>query len=213
VTSNNSWQKSNIQQFWSDHGSCGHLLQVYENRRVFIDSLEGFAGTGILSGESIVIVARDSTIHELESRLRMHDFDLDHMMKIGQYIPVNAENALASFMRNGMPDEKRFNLFCNEVLSRAKNHSTHIRIFGEMVVILLEQGQTEATMRLENLWNKVCSREKLCLFCAYPESQMHTHKHGCFDHICSSHTKMIGGWSKPSTEIFHCDIPAPSKVI
>ena len=202
MTETTTWQKSNIQAFWNDAGSSGHLLQVYENQRVFIDSLEGFAGTGMLAGNSIVIVAKDSTIHQLECRLRMHDFDLDKMTLTGQYIPVNADNALGSFMRNGMPDEKRFNIFCNEVLARAKNHSLHIRIFGEMVVILLEQGNVEATISLERLWNKVCAREKLCLLCAYPQSQMHLHQHGCFDEICSCHTTEIGGWAKPSTEIF-----------
>src|SRR5690554_3655923 len=146
---NYTWLRTNIQNFWEDVAADEHLVQIYENERVFLDSLEGFAGTGLLYGRSVILVARDSVLNAIEYRLRIHSFDLDKMIKSGQYIPVNAENALASFMRNGMPDEKKFNRFCNELLSRAKNHSTHVRVFGEMVAILLEQGNHEATIALE----------------------------------------------------------------
>jgi len=199
------WQRTNIQAFWGDVAASEHLVQIYENDRVFIDSLEGFAGTGLLAGNSVILVARSSVLHALDHRLRMHDFNLEKMILAGQYIPVDAHNSLASFMRNGMPDEKKFNRFCNELLSRAKNHSSHIRVFGEMVAILLEEGNFAGTLALENLWNKVCSREVLCLFCAYPQSSLHEHDHSHGTHICNSHTKVIGGWAKPSTEIFYRD--------
>lgn len=211
MTETTPWQKENIQNFWSNRNSSGHLVQIYENKRVFIDSLEGFAGTGILAGDSVVIVAKDSTLHELELRLRIHDFDIDKMIEANQYIPIDAEKALASFMRNGMPDLKCFTVFCNQLLSRAKSHSSHIRVFGEMVVILLEQGKKDAMIALEELWNKLCARERFCLFCAYPQSEVLLHSHECFDHICSSHTQMIGGWSRPSTEIYYKDLKPAKK--
>lgn len=199
----NNWQQTNIQAFWGNVATSEHLVQVYENDRVFLDSLEGFAGTGFLSGNSVVIVARSSTLIALETRLQVHGFDLAFMRGSGQYVSLDAEDALASFMRNGWPDEKLFFRFCNDLLAQAKNHSAHIRIFGEMVSILMDKGDKDATLYLEELWNKVCEREILCLFCAYPERNLGSNETAM--HICGAHSKVIGGWAKPSTEIFYRD--------
>jgi hypothetical protein len=43
----------------------------------------------------------------------------------------------------------------------------------------------------------------LCLFCAYPENTVDTENGSHEAHICCTHTTEIGGWAKPSTEIFY----------
>ena len=64
------WENSNIQFFWGEIAPCDHLIQIYENEKILLDTLEGFAGAGILAGDSVVIVATASHLQSLNERLR-----------------------------------------------------------------------------------------------------------------------------------------------
>lgn len=202
---NTIWKQTNIQAFWQNVSTREHVVQIYENERVILDSLEGFAGTGFLSGNSVVIIASDEHINALDMRLRMHGFDLEQMRRTGEYVTRDVKSSLAAFLRNDLPDERLFMKFANDLLSQAKNHSLHVRAFGEMVSELMKLGNVEATKRLEELWSRVCEKENICLFCAYPEANFANGNHVHVEHICSLHTKRIGGWAKPSTEIFYLE--------
>lgn len=43
----NNWKNTNIQVFWGEIAPCDHLIQIYENESHFLNTLEGFAGSGI----------------------------------------------------------------------------------------------------------------------------------------------------------------------
>ncbi|MGZ4118644.1 MAG: MEDS domain-containing protein, partial [Bacteroidia bacterium] len=97
------WKNSNIQVFWGEIAPCDHLVQIYENDKYFLDTLEGFAGCGLISGDSVVIIATKTHLRELDQRLRKQGFDLDNLIKENQYIPLDAHEALAQFMVNKWP--------------------------------------------------------------------------------------------------------------
>lgn len=200
----NDWQQSNIDVFWGEIAPCDHLVQIYEDDHIFLDSLEGFANTGIIAGDSVIIIATAEHLNALENRLFARGLDITALIAGDQYIPLNAEDALSKFMVNGWPDERLFNYFVKELIVRARRGSRQVRAFGEMVAILWAQGFNGATVHLEHLWEKFCSTEAFCLFCAYPKSGFTRNANTSLSDICTAHSKMIGGWSKPnSEEIFY----------
>ena len=104
-----SWKKSNLQVFWGEVAPCEHVVQFYENDNVFLNSLEGFIGSGILAGESVIIIATPEHLSAIENRLRHQGFDMDKLAYSHQYIALEAAEMLSLFMVTGWPDEVLFN--------------------------------------------------------------------------------------------------------
>src|SRR5436190_4782425 len=160
----NDWQQSNIQHFWSELASNDHLIQLYENEHAFVTALEGFAGSGFLAGESVIIIGTSEHLKTLNNRLLAHGFDINKLIANDQFLSLDAEETLQNFMVDGHPDEKRFFKLVQGLVRRAKKNKRKVRAFGEMVAILWKEGNREGTAELEALWNKFCAEENFCLF-------------------------------------------------
>lgn len=197
------WNTSNIQVFWGEIAPCEHTVQVYESEKIFLDTLEGFAGSGFLANDSVVIIATSSHLEALNKRLISQRFDLNALIRADQYIPIDADDLLSAFLVDGWIDEKIFNRFITDIVSRAKQHNGKVRAFGEMVAVLWAKGHCGATVQLENLWNQLHEKNPFTLFCAYPKTgftQSHTDS---IDTICKQHAKVIDGYARPSTDIYY----------
>lgn len=198
------WKKCSTQVFWGEIAPCDHLVQIYENDEVLLDSILGFVESGIDSGDSIIIIATDQHLMLLEDRLRLKGIDLEALRASGQYIPLKAREALAKFMVKDWPQEDLFMKMVKELILRARGvEERRVRAYGEMVAILWEEGNAGATVHLEHLWNKFCDTELFCLFCAYPKSGFTQHPYDSLAHICSTHSKVISGDLISTTEVFY----------
>jgi hypothetical protein len=198
-----NWEKTNIQVFWGEIAPCDHVVQIYENDKIFMDSLEGFVGTGIIAGDSIIIIATTEHLRLLEARLRKQGFDIKALTALDRYIPLEVNEALSTFFINKWPDENLFNEFVGRIIKRAQKNSGRVRAFGEMVAILWQNGFNGATVQLENLWNQLHKKDDFSLFCAYPRIGFTQDANDSIEAICSTHTKVIDGSAKPSTEVYY----------
>src|ERR1700739_1852575 len=88
------WKNSNVQVFWGEIAPCDHLVQIYDNDKIFLDTLEGFAGCGLLSGDSVIIIATKEHLLELDIRLRKQNFDTDALINEDRYFPLEATETL-----------------------------------------------------------------------------------------------------------------------
>jgi hypothetical protein len=200
----NGWKQSKADIFWGEIAPCDHILQVYENDGVFLDTLTGFVGGGINSNESCIVIATDNHLKALETRLESYGIHIRSLISENRYMPLDATETLSRFMINGWPDERLFIQTVGELLEKARNHSRRkVRAFGEMVAILWAQGNNGATVQLEHLWNQFCEKEVFSLFCAYPKAGFTEDITDSIHHICSAHAKMINGSEKQLTEIFY----------
>jgi hypothetical protein len=194
----NDWQQSNMQFFWGEIASNDHILQIYEDDTSFINTLEGFAASGFLAGDSVIVIATEKHLNLLNNRLVASGFDIGKFIADDLYIPLDADEALEIFMLNGMPEESRFMKLTKGLLRRGRKNSGKVRAFGEMVVQLWNKGQTDATHELEALWKKLQVTEPFCLFCAYPKKILTPSQSV---HVCNHHTKVISGVAGPSTQV------------
>jgi len=197
------WQLANSKIFWGEISPCDHVVQIYENDAIFLDVLTGFVGGGINSGDCVIVIATEDHLAALANRLRSSGIREDALISNEQFIPINAQDALAEFMVNDWPDEDKFNKFISLLLKRARKHGRRVRAFGEMVALLWAEGNAGATVRLEHLWKQFCDNETFCLFCAYPKTGSTMNIMDSIHDICSSHTKMITTLDKPSSELYY----------
>ena len=197
------WQKSNLQVFWGEIAPCNHVVQIYEDDHIFLNSLEGFVGSGLIAGDSIIIIATKEHLRAIENRLNKQGFNISALSLENRYMRLEAEEALQKFMIDGWPDEVLFFEFITSLLKKAQKNHCRVRAFGEMVALLWQQGLNGATVQLENLWNRLHENDEFTLFCAYPKVGFTQDMNLSIETICSAHTKVIDGNPRPSTEIYY----------
>jgi signal transduction histidine kinase len=173
----------------------GHTVQFYGEDSSLLDELSRFIGGELVAGESAVVIATKKHREGLVQRLRSRGFDTTAAIEQGRYIDLDAAETLAKFMRDGWPDADLFNEVVGSVLGQAaiaggKTH--HVAAFGEMVALLWDNGDAEAAVRLEQLWNSLARTHSLMLRCGYPMSSFNREAHtDSFIKICSEHSHVI----------------------
>lgn len=190
---NKNRKVNNPEIFWGEIAPSDHIIQVYENEQVFLDTLAGFAGGGLKSGEVVVVIATEDHIRDLNQRLYRDGVDVHGAISSGLYVARDAAECLKEFMVNGWPDEDMFNDFVTDVLHDVKRGDRKVRIFGEMVALLWAKGHHGATVRLEHLWNDFMHTKPFSLFCAYPKSGFTQEAHKSIIDLCQTHSKLVLG--------------------
>jgi hypothetical protein len=206
INTKEEWQTSSADIFWGEIAACEHVVQIYEQDAAFLDSLAGFVGGGINSGDGVIVIATQEHITALNSRLNDYGIQVEALVEHGRYIPLDAAGTLAKFMVDGWPDEELFMKTVSALLKKAKQHNGKVRAFGEMVALLWAQGCSGATVQLEHLWNKFCESENFSLFCAYPKAGFTEDIESSLHHICCAHSKMITGSEKPLTQVTYRNV-------
>jgi hypothetical protein len=74
--------------------------------------------------------------------------DLPEARGCGRYIALDASEALGRFMVGGRPDAARFKIAIGQLVSGAVESAPNVRIYGEMVAVLWDEGNVAAAIAL-----------------------------------------------------------------
>jgi hypothetical protein len=206
------WTRTSNHVFWGEIAPCDHVVQIYESDEAFLELLSAFICGGVEANNAVVVIATAAHLRALDAKLAERGYDVPEIISKGQYIPVDAEIMLSSFMVYDWPDENLFNQTVDNVIRNAKKNGRQVRAFGEMVALLWAKGQVGATVRLEHLWNKFCQTQAFCLFCAYPKSGFTQDASESLMHICGAHSKMVDGVFQNESELSYKNIQ-PARAI
>lgn len=170
-----------------------HAVQFYETDDYLVESLSGFIKDGLDAGEACVVVAVQAHRAPLEAHMEATQLDIASAQAQDAYIWLDADETLARFMVNGMPQPGRFVEVIGGILARAAMGGRPVRVFGEMVARLWEQRNEAAVVRLEALWNELRDAvQPFSLCCAYPmEGFAGEGNRASFAEICNQHMRVI----------------------
>jgi PAS domain S-box-containing protein len=169
-----------------------HSIQFWENDAFFIDSVSAFISAGLRAGDACIVLATKPHTESLEDRLQKDGLDVAAARLGGQYFSLDAATVLSKFMVDGLPEPKRFAEIVGSMIARAAKRRNRVRIVGEMVTLLWSEGNKEATIRLEQLWNELGKTHAFSLLCTYPIHSFGAEMHGLeFDEICRQHSRVI----------------------
>ncbi len=169
-----------------------HFVQFCETDSFLINSLSEFIGAGLRAGEACIILTTKPHRESLEERLKQEGLQVAAAQERGQYIPVDAAATLAEFMVDGWPDAVRFAEVMGNIISRAAQGRRRVRVFGELVSLLLADGNRPAAIRLEELWNDLGKTHSFWLLCAYPMYSFGGEEYEKeFNEICKQHSRVI----------------------
>ena len=183
---------------WHDNESSGHVVQFYSDDSFLLDALSKFVGTALGAGDAAIVIATPSHLDGLAQRLRARVLDVAKSARCGRYVVLDAADTLSKFMRNGQPDPELFLKTVGHAVARAgataEGKNPRVAAFGEMVALLWAEGNSDAAVKLEQLWNDLARTHSFSLRCAYPITGFCDKTHAePFLKICSEHSAVIPG--------------------
>jgi signal transduction histidine kinase len=170
-----------------------HIVRFYETDAFLLDAVATFCAEAILAHEAALVVATPEHRAGIAEQLQARGL-LDAAGTHDSYLSLDAAGTLSQFMVNGEVDAARFMEVIGGAISRAAKSGRQVRVFGEMVSLLVADGYPAAAILLEELWNDLLAHHThgFSLFCAYPidhfagESQQ-----DLFGDVCSAHSQVV----------------------
>jgi signal transduction histidine kinase/CheY-like chemotaxis protein len=177
---------------WSAMAETEHFVQFYESDAFLLDSVSGYVADGLHSGDACIVVSTDDHRRGIEERLQAPGVGLEAASASGRYFWLDAAQTLSGFMVEGAPDPARFAEVIGGLVTRAAGGTRRVRIFGEMVSLLCQDGNPDAALALEGLWNRLSRSHTFALYCAYPMSDFgDSERTSALHGVCHAHSRVI----------------------
>ena len=147
----------------------GHGAEIYVDVEDVAGRVADYLVAGFEQGEPALVVATPEHWRSFASALESRRWRQEDVEGRGLLVLADAEETLHSFMGIGGPSRIRFEAVVGLLLdSIAERHpGQRVRVFGEMVDVLCRNGQPDAAVKLETLWNELAERRDFALLCAY----------------------------------------------
>jgi DcmR-like sensory protein len=151
--------------------SGGHVVQLYgEDDRLLAKNVSRFLAEGLRRLDSLIVIATPEHIEGIaryladEAGSAAQDAERE-----GRLVYLDARATLDQLLRDGRPDQARFNAVVGERLREigGRSGSGKVRAFGEMVSLLWSEERYAEAELLEELWNGLLAGSQYSLFCAY----------------------------------------------
>ena len=170
-----------------------HEAGFYSDDAIFLDGFTQFIGAALKAGNAVIVVATELHRGSLLPRLQAHGLDIGAAIEQGRYISLDAADTLSTFMINDQPDPVRFQKVVGDLVTTAakaaKGEHPRVAACGECAPLLWEQGNSEAAIRLEQLWDKIAKTYDVDVLCGYPLDSFHGEQGSLtFQRICAEHS-------------------------
>lgn len=148
-----------------------HVAAFYQSDEDLADQVYEHLFSG---GEPSTAILVASAEHRqlIAGRMTRAGLDVSAALAEGSFVALDASGALAGFMVAGWPDAAAFWQTMSPVLKRAEVRPGKVRVFGEMVALLWDAGETGAAVELEALWNELARQYSFSLLCTYPAASV-----------------------------------------
>jgi PAS domain S-box-containing protein len=172
-----------------DHG---HLVQFYETEQFLVDTVCAFLLPTLRDGNAAIVAATAAHRHAFDTALTQAGIDVDAAVRAGRYLAFDAADLLSQFMVAGRPDPERYRDTIGAVMDYASQDGREIRVYGEMVALLYDDGDTVSALALEDLWNDLAETHAFELLCAYPMRFFDDEAGAAaYKRICDQHSTVI----------------------
>jgi DNA-binding NarL/FixJ family response regulator len=156
------------------HGVLNHRRHealLYSSGELLLDQWASIAEDALNAGATFIVLTFDARQSRLQAMLEARGVNVARAVRDGRYLSLSVPEAISRWMVNGLPDETRFWSAVTSVMLTAAKASTaeqpQVVACGECAPSLCAQGDAEAAIRLEQLWDEVAKTYHLDVFCGY----------------------------------------------
>lgn len=186
-------QKNKWQNILNNPTSKEHIVQIYSDKKDLAETVTYFATQGLNNNEAVLIIARKEHTELFTEHLKKKYIDTEDLIMGGQLVFIPAETAKSAILAGDKPVAEYFDRSVGKIVSGTLKKYKKLRIYGEIVDMLAEEGNIQAAIELENYWNQVLEKYDFTLFCAYDKENVKgfgTHENAVST-ICHQHTHII----------------------
>ncbi len=197
-----------------------HVVRFYESDDELVAVVGDYLVGTLRAGDVAVIVATQDHAEAFQRQAAANGADLEAARADGSLVVVDAGRALEQFMVDGRPDPEAFHDRIGDLLQKPGDGRA-VRVYGEMVALLWDEGNVVAAIELEALWNDLGRALDFSLLCAYPRASMADDRHGdARATVCRLHGDVVGATGEGSswdlaeaqaTRRFPCESDAPRR--
>ena len=148
-----------------------HEGVFYSDDALFLDDWASIAEGALNAGATFILVAVDERRNRLQAMLEARGVNVGRAVRDGRFISMSVDEAVSQWMVDGALDEARFWSAVTSVMLAGMRASTseppHVVACGECAPSLCAQGDAEAAIGLERLWDEVAAIYNLDVFCGY----------------------------------------------
>jgi predicted GNAT family N-acyltransferase len=168
-----------------------HAVRFYENDKSLAQIVAQFLSEGLAAGNPGIVVATPTQRGAILRELVAKSLDVVQLQRSHDLVLLDAQETLSIFMANGKPQAEAFkNRMCEVIKTACRGRpNCTVRIYGQMVDVLWKNGQQEAAIRLETLWNQLANTQAFSLLCGYAMGQFY--KDANFQEVCRHHTHVV----------------------
>jgi DNA-binding NarL/FixJ family response regulator len=149
-----------------------HAVQFHAGESHFLDEVSRLVHSTLRSGEQVVLVSNEATRMGVAGRLQALQMNLAVLAERKQYVATDSALALSRVMHEGRPDAERLAEMIHglDLLRQAGPHGSRGRltICGDMSATLCRNGDFEAALELERIWDDLTRELPFLTVCSYP---------------------------------------------
>jgi hypothetical protein len=165
-------------------------MQLFDTRESLAVSVAAFLAEGFANQAWAIVVATPSHWASIEAELEALEVPTRRLETSGRLTVMDPEDLLRRFLRRGEPVRSLFAGTVGAAVRRLSRASGgRLRIYGEMVELLAEEGNYPAAIQLEELWNELAAQTSFSLLCGYSAAHFAGPDAGsALADICRCHT-------------------------
>jgi hypothetical protein len=166
-------------------------MQLHTDAAALLDTLaEGFA-LALRRGDATCVIAPSDLRDGLALRLRARGWEVDGAAPHARHLAVDSAAALARCMRDGLPDAGVLAEIAGELETFRRTvtdpGTSRLIIAGNIGASLSAEGNTAATIALEQRWNAVTQGLPFVTVCAYPTTGFTDAEPDFYARMCAEH--------------------------
>ncbi len=146
-----------------------HAVQFYSDEQSLARTVARFLGEGLDARQPGLVIATPSHTSTIVEQLAERGLNVNELRRTGELQFVDAQKMLDLFMVDGSADHARFKKEVGDLIEGlcAGLGPRPVRAYGELVDLLWQDGNADAAIKLEMLWNQLAEAYDFSLLCGY----------------------------------------------
>ena len=170
-----------------------HEMGVYSEDSVVSLDFVRFAKAALDGGKTFILVGFEPRRNEVRRDLEQLGVDVERAIAERRYLSFDVADALSPFMVDGWPDEERFWKTSISLVARAAGAARcdppGVAVCGEGCASLWKNGNVEAAIRIEHLWDELARTFNVDVLCPYSMgATQYDETSEVFRRICKEHS-------------------------
>ena len=147
-----------------------HCVQFFDDAPSRSETVASFLQDGLDHGATLLIVETKEHWQATARLLAGRRVPIEAAAQSGQLTVLDATDALALVSGAEGLSSERFDRSIGPLVRQLASRARSLRVYGEVVDLLVGRGDFDAALRLEALWNALIARVPMSLLCGYSAS-------------------------------------------